>query len=88
MDQILPAIIAFIVGFASKYPIVASILMVIGTLRLIFKPLMPFLHQIVLAIPGDADDKLLDKVEQSAVWKTILWVLDLFASIKLPAQKQ
>jgi len=85
MESVYQWILSFIVSMAGKYPIVVTLVSVIGVMRLAFKPLFVFLHSVADAIPGDADNKLLDNVEKSKAYEIVKFVLDLFASIKLPA---
>lgn len=83
MDQI----IVIFQSLADKYPVVVGILSVMGFLRAIFKPLFAFVRSIAAATETKKDDEFLDKVESSKVYSTISFILDWFASIKLP-QKQ
>lgn len=72
----------------TKFPVIATILVIVGGLRLLFKPTFALLQQIAdFTYWTDADNKALAKVQASKVMKTILFVLDWFASIKIP-QKQ
>lgn len=70
-----------------KYPVLTSIFLVIGILRAINKPFFAFLRAYVLATPSTSDDAVLDRVEQSQVYKAISFVLDWTTSIKLPAKQ-
>ena len=80
MEQVL-------IDLAAKYPIIASIIIVIGIFRNIFKPLMSFLRSFVLATPSVKDDSILDKFEGSKIYAGIIYVVDWFTSIKLPGAK-
>lgn len=82
LDGIVTGIVQEVLKWALQYPAVATVLMLIGTLRLIMKPLMTFLHEFVLATPGTGDDALLDQVEKSKVYTTFMYILDWFTSIK------
>ena len=84
MDAVYQWALELIVSLAGKYPIVITIVSVIGVLRLVFKPLFTFLHAVVDAVPGDADNKLLDGFEKGKAYQVAKFVLDLFASVKLP----
>lgn len=75
-----------IVSFASQYPIVASILMVIGILRTINKPLFAFLRTVVEATPTAKDNEILQKVETSKAYQYVSFLLDYVASVKLPVK--
>lgn len=74
----------FIIGLANQYPIVASALMVISVLRLINKPLFIFLNAVVNATPTPKDNEILVKVETSKAYQYVSFLLDYFASVKLP----
>lgn len=76
-------IIAYLMELAKQYPAMASGLMVMGILRLVFKPLMALLHAYVDATPNEADNAALAKAEESAVFKAFAFVLDYFTSVKI-----
>jgi len=76
-----------ILGFAEKYPVILTIAAVMGIARMVLKPLMSFLHEYVLITPSEKDDKLLESVETSSVYKAVVWVLDFVLSLKLPKKK-
>lgn len=76
----------FIIQFASQYPFIATILMVIGVLRVINKPLFAFLNTVVVATPTPKDNEILKKIETSKAYQYISFVLDYLGSVKLPAK--
>lgn len=76
-------IIAIVQGFVNQYPILASIIMIMGILRAINKPIFAVLHAYVLATPSANDDKILDNVEQSKIYTSLAFALDWVSSIKL-----
>lgn len=80
-------IISVVLQLAAKYPAISSILMVVGGLRVLFKPIFSLLRAFVDYTPSIEDNAKLDKVEQSTAYKTIAYILDWFGSVKLPAQK-
>jgi hypothetical protein len=59
-----------------------TIIVVVGSLRIILKPVMELAKAIVQLTPSKADDELPAKVEASKAYKSVLFVLDWFASIK------
>lgn len=67
-----------------KYPMLMTLFLVIGFMRVINKPLFSFLNTLVKATPTVRDDEILAVVEQSKIYKTIAFILDWTASIKLP----
>jgi chromatin segregation and condensation protein Rec8/ScpA/Scc1 (kleisin family) len=78
MEQIL----AFILAFASKYPAVASVIFFMGTMRLFMKPIVTCVKEIVALTESKKDDEMVEKVEQSKAYKTIVFILDYILSVK------
>lgn len=77
------SLIQAISGFVAQYPVMASILVVIGGLRVVFKPIFTVLHAYVEYTSSPTDNVLLDTVEKSSIYKGVSWLLDFFGSIKL-----
>ncbi len=73
----------FLQGLIEKYPVAMTIISIMGMARLIIKPTMVYLHEVVLVTETKKDDEMLAKVEGSKVYKAILFVLDWFTSIKV-----
>lgn len=73
-----------ILDLAQKAPVILSILSIVGLLRLVMKPLMSILKAVAAETATDKDDKIIEKVESSAIWKGLCWVIDYVASVKLP----
>lgn len=71
-------------SFVAQYPWAVMALTVIGTLRVINKPLFSFFRTFVNATDFTWDNAFLDKVEGSKIYKAVSYVLDWTASIKLP----
>jgi hypothetical protein len=67
-------------------PNLVQVLLVVGILRVVIKPLMSIARAVVTLTAGDADDKALDKVEASSIYKGVTYVLDWFTSIKIGPQ--
>jgi len=76
-------LVSFIAEMAIKFPWVVAILSAMGFLRLIFKPTLAYARTIVMATKTKSDDLVLDKIEESKITKAIVFLLDLFASIKV-----
>jgi hypothetical protein len=74
-------------AIVSQYPILATVLMAIGVFRLVFKPLMTFIHAVVAATPTPADDAAVAQFEAGPIYKALAWFVDFAFSIKLPGQK-
>lgn len=74
----------FIINLVQKFPYISGVLLVVGVLRVINKPLFVFLRTFVSATPTPKDDQILDQVETSKAYKTLSFLLDWVGSIKLP----
>ena len=77
METILLAMIA-------KYPIMSSILMAMGLLRAINKPIFALVQAFVDYTLTTSDNEKFEKFKNNAIVKKILWLLDYTASVKLP----
>lgn len=84
MEQVISGLI---VQFATNYPILTTVMLALSVLRTINKPLFSILHSIADVTPYDGDDKALAAVESSPIYASICYVLDWFASVKLPERK-
>jgi hypothetical protein len=60
---------------------------VMGTARLILKPVMVALQSIVDSTQTPADNEWLKKLQESKFYKTLSFILDYVFSIKLPPKK-
>jgi len=80
--------IDIIQGLVSQYPVLANIVMVMGVLRVINKPLFAVILAYVEATPSISDNEMLKRIQESVIYKYISIVLDFFGSIKLPQAKQ
>jgi hypothetical protein len=67
-----------------QYPTVMKVVMLVGTLRLVLKPIMVAVESIVLSTPTLSDDSLLAKVKANPIYKVLVFVVDWLGSVKLP----
>jgi len=74
---------SFLNGLAGKYGWITTVVMVIGTLRLLFKPIFSAIENAVANDPAKC--AALQKFEAGPIYKAIAFVLDFGASIKLKA---
>lgn len=74
---------AILINFIQGYPHLSTILMIIGFLRLIIKPIMTILKAYVAITPTNKDNETLDKIFNSKYWTGFLFLLDWFTSIKV-----
>jgi hypothetical protein len=87
MEQIIMQILTFLSPVADAYVgnlgWAVAFLSYVATARLLLKPTMTWLHSITEATETKKDNEALEKVEQSSIYKTIIFVLDWIASIKI-----
>lgn len=84
MELILNFIKPLLESFAGSNGVVLQVISVIGTLRLLMKPIMTLIQAVVDVTPTQSDNEWLNKFMQSKVYLTIVYLLDWFGSIKLP----
>lgn len=77
------SLVALVMPLIEKYPFIATVLMVIGTLRAINKPLFVFLHAFSKATESKKDDKVVADIEASKGYKSFVFIMDYLASVKL-----
>lgn len=75
-----------IVDFAQSHAWLATLIAIVGTLRLVMKPIVTAVEIYVKNSPSTADDAFLEKAERSLLWKVFFWLLDWGASIKAGSQ--
>ncbi len=83
MEQIFEFLKPVIEAYAGNYGIAIQIVSIIGSLRVLIKPLMEALKVIVSITPSKSDDKIPEQVEKSKAYKVVIFCLDWFASIKI-----
>ncbi len=75
----------FLAGLLGKYGWLTTVLLAIGSLRILFKPIMLVVENALKNDPGKF--AAVQKFEAGPIYKTIATVLDVGASIKLPLVK-
>lgn len=70
------------VALSVRYPVIASIIVVMGSMRFWAKPAIEFGRKIVAMTATKKDDEFLEKAEKHPVVKGILWAVDYVLSIK------
>lgn len=86
-DFFLNTVGTWLVGLVSGNPAFASIVILVGSLRLAVKPIMTLLQIYVKLTPYDADDKWLASVEASKGYKVLVYLMDWLLSVKVPSKK-
>lgn len=83
-DFLLNTVGTWALNLASHNPAFATVIMILGFIRLSMKPAMTILQALVKITPYDSDDKWLASAEQSNTYKVIVYLLDWVLSVKLP----
>jgi hypothetical protein len=78
---------SFIVGLVAQHPWLATVLLAVGSLRLLLKPIMLAIEWYTKQTPNPDDDVAILKFEAGPVYKWIAIGLDVIGSVKLPALK-
>lgn len=78
------SVAGFFVGIAQGYPWLATILLVIGGFRVVFKPLMTLLDAYIKENCSSEEYAKLQTFETGPVFKWLNFAIDLFGSVKLP----
>lgn len=74
----------FISQLALQYPLLTTILVFLGTMRVINKPLLSLARAFVKSTATQSDDVMLLYIETSKFYKAVTYFLDWTVSIKLP----
>ena len=83
MEQLLLFLQPLLETYAGKFGVIVQIVSVIGTIRIIVKPIMVAIEQIVLDTESKKDDLKLEEVKKNKIFKTVIFLLDWFASVKI-----
>lgn len=88
MDTIFGIIRSLIEQYGADYPWVVSIIAVVGTFRLVVKPIITAIEKIVRETATTKDDEVLERVQRSPIYAWFFYVLDWLTSIKIPPRKK
>jgi len=70
-------------AYAGNYGAAIQVVAIVGTLRLVIKPIMAGIAQAVKDTESKKDDEILSKIEGNVFYKAFFFLLDLIASLKL-----
>lgn len=70
-----------------EYPWFANLVVIMGSLRVIFKPLFSLIDAVIAATPNQDDDKAWLAFKQSKAASLLIWLIDYIASVKIPKGK-
>lgn len=74
-------------NLVATHPKLMILITVVGTARLVFKPIISGIDAVVAATPTKADDEVVEKAKSSKVFKVIAAVMNYLLSLKLPGEK-
>lgn len=81
-------ILGLFLSLAAQYPGLATIITVLGSMRLWAKPLFAAVHAVIDATPSKYDDGLWARAygffTDNKIGRALAWLLDYAGSIKLP----
>lgn len=84
MNEVLGLLKPILIAYSGEYGVIVQIMSIIGSLRTINKPLFSLLRAISeVTYWTERDNIWLDRVEQSKIYKTIIYVIDWVASAKI-----
>lgn len=88
MELILDGLKSVLEIYAGAIPApVIGFLLIVGSLRVVLKPLFALAYAIASVTPDKKDDEAVKKIEEHKVTKAIAFALDYVASVKLPPKK-
>jgi len=84
MESLLEFLSPLIEAYGGKFGWLVSAISVIGTLRLLVKPVMAIVEVVVKLTPSKEDDNLHNEILENKIVKMLLFVFDWLASLKIP----
>ena len=84
-SSLLKPVLEVLLGFLPESAVAAIVL--IGGLRVVFKPLMALLEAVSVYTLSKKDDEIYKNISEGNTYKTFKFVVDYIASIKLPEKK-
>lgn len=83
MEALINWIVEWVIGLTQTNPHVATLFILIGALRSVFKPLMSAWAAYVEYTDTKKDDEKFEEFKKSRFYAAIIWLLDFTASIKV-----
>ena len=77
-------LIALAVSFLSTYPAFGTFILIVGGLRIAIKPIVTVLQEITNYTSYEGDNKFLNTMLDSPIWKGFIYLVDVLSSLKLP----
>jgi hypothetical protein len=83
MEGLLEFLAPLFEAYAGKFGWLVSAISIIGTLRLLVKPVIAVIEVVVKLTPSTKDDNLHNELLDNKIMKAVLFVLDWLASLKI-----
>jgi hypothetical protein len=77
---------SLLLELTTKYPTLSSILLAIGGLRLILKPVFSFVKVLADKTRTKRDNEILQDLEKSKIVKVLSYLVDYLGSVKFPVK--
>jgi hypothetical protein len=84
MEELLGYLKPVLEMLAGKYGVVAQVLGYMAAARIFFKPIMTIAESYVNLTPSLKDNEKFEKIKASKAYKMVVFLVDMFASVKLP----
>ncbi len=83
METLLNLLKPLIEMYVGELGFLVQVISIVGTLRIFLKPLMSVLEAYVMFTPKESDNAKLSEFKEGKIYKSIVYVLDWFGSIKI-----
>ena len=87
IETVWPMMGPMLLGYAEQYPTIFTVIIYMGSARLIMKPLMSLALAYVELTPTTSDNEFLEKLKKYWWYKSLVYLMDWSLSVKLPAKK-
>ena len=74
----------FLANIVGRFPILSSIMFVLGGFRMFFKPLTELVRDVFEYATYDDGVDVIDRIWDSPIYYWFSWVIDFVTSLKLP----
>ena len=88
LQRVAEFVLPWLMAGMEKWPFMATVVGIMGTARLVLKPIFSALPKFVDTTPWEWDNALLQKVLNSKAYPVVAWLFDYIASIKLPKKPE
>lgn len=82
-QQVLQFLAPLIEAYGGQFGWAVALVAWVGSFRLFFKPIMAAIQSAVTESESKKDDEILAKVQGNVIYKGLIFLVDLLASIKI-----